>query len=112
MVKQKDKTYSRYSREAAELIGTLIHNARIDRNMTVVEVAERAGISRGLVYRIEKGDPSCTIGATFEVAALLGVPLFESDPTTLTKHLASQREKLRLLPKAVRASKTAVDDDF
>lgn len=30
--------------------------------MTAQEVAERAGISRGLLQRIEKGDPKCALG--------------------------------------------------
>lgn len=111
-MRKRDRAYSRHTKEAVALLGTLIHNARIGRNMTVADVAERAGISRGLMSRIEKGDPGCAIGSAFEVASLLGVSLFESEPTTLTKHLASEREKLRLLPKAVRPTKTDVDDDF
>jgi DNA-binding CsgD family transcriptional regulator len=38
-------------------------------------VTDRAGISRGLLRRIETGDPGCTIGAVFEVATIVGVRL-------------------------------------
>ncbi|MBD1548438.1 helix-turn-helix domain-containing protein [Roseibium aggregatum] len=112
MAKPMTRTYSRYGQEAAELLGLTIHNARIERGLTIAELAERAGISRGLAHRIENGDMGCSIGAVFEVAAILGVRLFDADPTTLTRHLATARDKLTLLPKAVRTSTKAVKDEF
>lgn len=65
MAKPTLKSYSRYADEAAELLGTAIRNARIERKLTIADVAERAGISRGLVTRIEKGEMGCSIGAAF-----------------------------------------------
>jgi transcriptional regulator with XRE-family HTH domain len=112
MSKPATRSYSRYGREAVELLGHLIRNARIEREMTIAEVAERAGLSRGLVHRIENGDMGCSLGATFEVAAIVGVRLFDAEPTTLTRHLGMAREKLTLLPKAVRQSPKAINDDF
>lgn len=112
MSKPATRSYSRYGQEAAELLGHLIRSARIERKMTITEVAERAGISRGLVHRIESGDMGCSIGATFEVAAIVGVRLFDAEPTALTRHLGMVRDKLTLLPKAVRQSRKAVKDDF
>lgn len=112
MAKPNTRPYSRYGREAAELLGLLIHNARIERGLTVAEAAERAGISRGLVHRIESGEMGCSIGAVFELAAIFGVPLFEAEPTTLPHYLATTRSKLPLLPKRVRKSTKAVKDDF
>ena len=64
MPKVTARTYSRYSLEAVTLLGKLIRAARKERKMTVPEVAERAGISRGLMQRIEKDDPKCELGAT------------------------------------------------
>jgi transcriptional regulator with XRE-family HTH domain len=75
-------------------------------------LAARAGISRALLQRIERGEPGCSIGAVFEVAAICGVPLFEQDPRLLATTLARHREKMVLLPKAVRASFKEVKDDF
>lgn len=112
MAKPAQRSYSRYAREATELLGLLIHTARVERDLTVADVAERAGVSRGLVHRIENGEKGCSVGAVFEVAAILGLRLFEAEPTTLTRHLSMTRDKLTLLPKAVRTGKTKVKDDF
>lgn len=112
MAKPSLKSYSRYASEAAELFGVAIRNARVERKLTVADVAERAGISRGLVQRIEKGEMSCSIGAAFEVAAIVGLRLFDADPTTLTRHLSMERDKLTLLPQSVRTGAKEVKDDF
>jgi transcriptional regulator with XRE-family HTH domain len=112
MAKPAQRSYSRYAREAAALLGLMVRNARIDRDLTVAEVAERAGVSRGLIHRIEKGDMGCSIGAVFEVAAIVGLRLFEADSTTLNRHLSMARDKLTLLPKAVRTGTRKVKDDF
>lgn len=112
MPKPANKTYSRYAREAAGLLGLLIRNARIERRLAAEEVAERAGMSRGLVYRIEKGEPNVSLGAVFELAAIMGVRLFEADSTTLTRHLAAARDKLTLLPRYARPAAGGVKDDF
>lgn len=104
--------YSRYGREAVELLGHMIRDARVGRAMTIAEVAERAGVSRGLIHRIESGDMGCSIGAAFEVAAIVGVRLFNAEPATLTQHLGMARDRLTLLPKSVRQGQKAVKDDF
>ncbi len=112
MAKPANRSYSRYAREAAQLLGLMIHNARVERKLTVADIAERAGVSRGLVHRIEKGDMGCSIGAVFELAAIVGLRLFEAEPTTLTRHLSMTRDKLTLLPKAVRPGAKRVKDEF
>lgn len=112
MAKPDNKSYSRYAREAAELLGLLIRNARIEQGLTVAELAERAGMSRGLVYRVEKGEPSVSLGAAFELAAIMGLHLFEADPKRLTREVATARDKQLLLPRYARPSSKGVKDDF
>ena len=112
MTKPAHRSHSRYAREAAELLGLMIRNARIERSITVADVAERAGISRGLVHRIERGNTGSSIGAAFEVATLVGLRLFEADPTTLTRHLSMERDKFTLLPRSARTGTRNVKDDF
>jgi len=112
MPKSITRTYSRYSRDAAALLGALIREKRDERKLTAQELADRAGISRGLLQRIEKGNLKCEIGAVFEVATIVGVKLFDADESALTKHLRQTKEKLALLPKSVRKNSKAVRDDF
>lgn len=112
MPKSVTRTYSRYAREASTLVGGLIRTARIERKMTAQELADRAGISRGLLQRIEKGDLKCEIGAVFEVATIMGIKLFDADETRLTQHLRQTEDKLALLPKSVRKKSKPVQDDF
>lgn len=107
-----NRPVSPYATEAAALLGQLIHKARIDRNMAVAAVTERAGISRGLLRRIEAGDTGCTIGAVFEVAALVGVRLFDAEQATLSRDIQANREVMTLLPKSIRKPRTKPHDDF
>lgn len=106
------RSYSRYSREAVELLGKLIRSSRTERKMTATEVAERAGISRGRLQRIEKGEMTSEIGAVFEVAAIVGVKLFDADETGLSRLTRQTDDKLALLPKSVRKKAVVVKDDF
>lgn len=106
------RVYSRYGREAIELLGQLIRVNRIERKLSVEELATRTGVSRDMMRRIEQGDPRCGIGLVFEAATIVGVPLFEADRTRLAEYRSQQTEKLRLLPKAVHKQRKAVKDDF
>lgn len=112
MPKSITRSYSRYSRNASALLGALIREARKERKMTAQELADRAGISRGLLQRIEKGDLKCEIGAAFEAASIVGVQLFEADENTLSTHLNQTKDKLALLPKSVRKKSRVANDDF
>lgn len=112
MPKSIPRTYSRYSHDAVALLGALIREARMERKLSARELAGRAGISRSMLQRIEKGNPKCEIGAVFEAAAIVGVRLFDADETTLARHLRQSNEKLALLPKSVRKKSKPVNDDF
>jgi len=109
---KRKRSYSRVTRQALSILGKLIRVGRTEHGMTAQELADRAGISRTTLYNIEKGAPGPEIGTFFEVAALVGVRLFEFDDRTLAMHNARLDEKLTLLPKSVRPSKQEVDDDF
>lgn len=112
MAKSSLRPYSSYTRDALHLFANLIKVARKTKKLTALEVSERAGISRGLLQRIEKGDTGCEIGAFFEVASIVGVELFTGDKKSLSSHIASTEDKLTLLPKTVRRKVKKVDDDF
>ncbi len=112
MPKSVTRTYSRYTKEATKLMGQMIRLGRTERKLTAQDLADRAGISRGMLQRIEKGDPKCEIGVVFELAALVGVKLFDAEASSLAGHIKQAEDKLALLPKAVRKPTKAVDDNF
>jgi transcriptional regulator with XRE-family HTH domain len=107
-----NRPVSPYASDAAALLGQLIRKSRVERKLKVVDVTERAGISRGLLRRIEAGDPGCAIGAVFEVAAIVGLPLFDADRAALSRAVEANREIMTLLPKSVRSPRLEVNDDF
>ena len=114
MPKSVTRSYSRYTEEAITLLSGLIHAARLERRLSAQEVSERVGISRSMLQRIAKGDLKCEIGAVFEVAAIVGVNLFNADPSSLTlaRHIQKTEEKLALLPQKARKKIKVVDDDL
>lgn len=112
MAKKENRTYSRYTDEALKLLAGRIKATRLERGITVQNLTERAGISRDLLYRIERADPACSIGVVFEVATLLGLTLFQSDYNDLMVKNKMIEDKLALLPRRARRVKVEVDDDF
>ncbi len=111
MEKISTRTRSRYTDEALSLLGRMIRAVRIERKWSAQELATRANISRPMLSRIEEGNPACSIGAVFEVAAILGIKLFDADKPTLSEMRNQVERRLALLPKAVRKS-NKVKDDF
>jgi len=112
MPKSVPRTYSLYTEEALTLLAGLIRTARLERKMTTQEVAERSGISRSMLQRIEKADKKCEIGAVLEVATIVGVKLFDPESSSLSTHIKHTQEKLSLLPKKARKAIKVADDDF
>jgi len=108
----KQRTYSKYALEAVVLLGEQIKLGRKLRKWSEKNLAERAGISRATLQKIESGVMSCSIGLVFEVATLVGVNLFEKDKAPLSKHLEQIRDKIALLPKRIKAKTKVVYDDF
>ena len=54
-------------------VGTQIRLARLRRRLSVELVAERAGVSRQTVWKVEKGSPSVAIGIYAKVLAAIGL---------------------------------------
>lgn len=112
MAKKENRVYSRYTQEALRLFAGRIKATRLEGSITAQDLAERTGISRDLLYRIEHADPACSIGVVFEVATLLGITLFQSDYDELILKNKIVEDKLALLPSRARPAKVEVDDDF
>lgn len=112
MPRIENRTYSRHTRDAVTLLGKLIRLARKERGLSAAELAERTGISRGTLQRIEKGDPKVEIGIMFEAATIVGVNLFDADNGRLSENIARTVDKLALMPKAIHKPSTVAKDDF
>lgn len=54
-------------------VGENIKLARKRRKLTTIQVSERAGIDRTTLYHIEKGNPSVSMGAYFNVLRVLNL---------------------------------------
>lgn len=110
MVKQR--AYSKYAKEASFFARQQIKLGRKNRRWSEKNLADRAGISRATLQKIEAGEMSPSIGLAFEVAALVGVPLFEQDSRALATSIELTQSKIALLPKRIKNKAKAVDDDF
>jgi len=56
-----------------EKVGENIKLARKRRDLTTIQVSERAGIDRSTLVRVEKGDGRVSLGAYFNVLRVLGL---------------------------------------
>lgn len=112
MPKQRVRTYSNYAVHAAALLGQKIKLGRKQRKWTEQELADRIGISRETIKKIEKGNMRCEIGLVFEAASLVGVPLFDPEISRITIEIDRTSDKLALLPRSIRKPIKEVDDDF
>lgn len=73
MKSQATSTLPRAARQALIKLGGDIAVARKKRGISTVSMAERAFISRGTLYKVEKGDPSVSMGIYATVLSILGL---------------------------------------
>ncbi len=112
MRKTITKAYSRYANDAVRILAGEIKATRLERRITRQELSERAGVSRDFLYRLENGDPACKIGTVFEIAAILGIHLFQLNHEDLAIRGKNIENKLALLPNRARIKKVNIDNDF
>lgn len=98
--------------DAVRVLGQQLAAARRRQHRTTQEVAERAGISRPTLRRVERGDPTVAIGLVFEVATVLSVPLFGVEGRELAELAARGERELALLPARIDVVADEVDDAF
>lgn len=72
MASKKQIIFPKYH-SSLEQMGENIKLARKRRKLTAIQVSERADIVRTTLYQIEKGNPSVSIGAYFNVLRVLGL---------------------------------------
>jgi transcriptional regulator with XRE-family HTH domain len=95
----------------AELLGARLRVARLRRGWSEMELAERAGISRTTLKRIERGEPAVALGFALECFAVLGLSLSGGPAGETREQLERARLELETLPKRIRSGDVA-DDDF
>lgn len=100
------------AQRALALLGTQIASARREQGWTARDLADRAGVSVTTLRHAERGDPTVSVGTMFELATLLGLPLYSHDRAAVDSMLAWEQGRASLLPQRVRAPRGAVDDDF
>ena len=66
-------TLPKVARQALAKLGEDIAVARKKRRISTVSMAERAFISRGTLYKVERGAPSVSMGVYATVLAILGL---------------------------------------
>ena len=54
-------------------LGENLRLARLRRQLSAAQVAERAGLSRSTLHGIESGEGSCSLAAYFQVLMVLGM---------------------------------------
>ena len=108
----RKRKFSRYAEEAAFLLGQQIKLTRKSRKWSLANLAERAGITRNTLSKIENGDMRPAIGLVLEVATIVGVSLFEQEDRNLSSKVELVESKIKLLPKRIREQKRVIKDDF
>ncbi len=99
------------TQEAIQVVAWSIRAERVRRRWSSAELAERVGVSRATISKLEHGDPGVAIGTFFEAAMVVGVPLF-TDDTSRQRLAAHKRAELALLPERARRPRKPIDDDF
>lgn len=98
------------------LWGKMFAVARHEKQWRQIDVAERLGVTRQTIARIERGDPSVAIGYYMTLAWLLNIPMLttldthEQDAKTLLDLLTLLQSKL---PKRIqKKTEKSIDDNF
>jgi transcriptional regulator with XRE-family HTH domain len=109
---KKIRTYSDSTLRAIRLLASLIKSARKRKGWSESDLAERCGATRPTIRKIEQGSPATEIGLYFEIANLLGIPLFADDARELSAMQDRVDLELSVLPQRIRKDTKEVFDDF
>jgi transcriptional regulator with XRE-family HTH domain len=109
---KKIRTYSDSTLRAIRLLASLIKSARKRKGWSESDLAERCGATRPTIRKIEQGSPATEIGLYFEIANILGIPLFADDARELSAMQDRVDLELSVLPERIRKDTKEVFDDF
>lgn len=107
------RTTSPQACHASKALGAQVAAARKSRRWTVTRLAEQAGVSVPTLRKVERGDPSVALGTAFDVAILVGVPLFTQNRSELAMLADNLVDRAALLGNRVTPiTDEGLDDDF
>lgn len=86
-----ETSYTAFTTETVLLLGQMIKLARIQRGMSEADLAVSAGIGRGVLQKIERGNLEVPVGLFFQASTLVGLQLFETDDL---ERLQSHRSRI------------------
>ena len=86
-------------------LGKDLRDARLRRRITVELMAERAGLSRATITKIEKGDPTTSLGAYSSVLFVLGLTERLNETADLSNDFLGRHLEEEELPKRIRLPK-------
>ncbi|MHB8293723.1 MAG: hypothetical protein ACYDH5_03690 [Acidimicrobiales bacterium] len=110
---RRPHSYLPQALDAASILGLQIARTRRQRRMPAEELCRRAAISPVTLRNVERGAPTVAIGIFFDVASLLGIHLYDTEPDRLPALVTRERDRLLLLPSRVREPTGGPgDDDF
>ncbi len=103
-------------RGALQELGALIAAARREQGLTRDQLAQRVGVERRTIGRVERGAPGVAIGWFLTAAWILGLPVLRSSDFATGRDRSAVGvflERLEAqLPRRVRLKTNDVDDDF
>lgn len=100
------------ARAALAHFAALLRVRRKEKRLTINELADRLGASIPTVRKMLKGAPTVAIGTYFEAAHILGVSLFDPDPSRFAVTASKTAELESLLPRRIVNREEEVNDDF
>lgn len=96
---------------ALRKVGQGISDARRRRRITIQLMAERAGVSKATIAKIEKGDPTTSIGGYAATLFVLGMIDRLSDLLGAAYDVTGRELMDEQLPKRIRLPNKKKDDD-
>lgn len=91
-------------RSGLKRLGESLRKARLRRRLRMVTVAERAGISRETLAKIQRGDPGVSMGNYAAVIFALGLGIGWMSLADITEDTVGQTLDDERLPKRARES--------
>ena len=101
------KTPSISVRRGLVRLGSDIKSARLRRGLKMEIVAERAGISRETLAKIQRGDPGVSMGNYAAVIFALGLGTSWMELASIDQDVAGQALDEQRIPKRARSKKLA-----